>query len=147
MLPLVVEKTWHASPEWVHLCYAFTRSGCRSKSMFERTIGPPPRWVTIKQYASEIEKTANGRRRSTRSQTRRAQEIQPQRRFKADGQINVRKTIARPCEDEAEKASEEKEIAIPKGQRVKMRQFQVPIQRLSEFFRNSRTTLPPAESL
>ncbi len=75
-------------------------------------IGPPPQRVTIKKYASEIEKTANGRGRSTRSQTRGAQEIQPQRRFEADGQIDVGKAIARHCEDEAEKAPEKKEIAV-----------------------------------
>ena len=68
--------------------------------------------MTINKYASEIEKTANGRGRSTRSQTRGAQEIQPQRRFEADGRINVGKAIARHCEDEAEEAPEKKEVAV-----------------------------------
>jgi hypothetical protein len=121
-------------------------NGCRSKSMFQRTTGPRAQWVTIKKYASEIEKTANGGGRGTLSQTRRAQEIQPQRRFEADGRINVRKAIARPCEDEAEEAPEKKEIAIQKSQRVKVERIQVIIRRLSEFSRNSRTTSPPAES-
>jgi len=79
--------------------------------MFQRTIGPLAQWATIKKYASKIEKTANGGGRSTRSQTRGAQEIQPQRRFEADGRINVRKTVARLCEDEAEEAPKEKGIA------------------------------------
>jgi hypothetical protein len=57
------------------------------------------------KYACTIKETTNGRWRRARGETRKAFQVLAQRRFKTNGKIDERKTIARICENEAQKVA------------------------------------------
>jgi hypothetical protein len=62
------------------------------------------------KYARQIKKAADGRRCCVGSQAWKAFEIQPERRFKADGKINVGAAAQRIRPDETKKTTIEKEV-------------------------------------
>jgi hypothetical protein len=59
-------------------------------------------------YACTIKETTNGGWRRARRETRKAFEEIAQRRFKTNGKIDERKTIARVCENKAQEIANEK---------------------------------------
>jgi hypothetical protein len=59
-------------------------------------------------YACTIKETTNGRWRRARRETRKAFEVLAQRRIETNGEIDERKTIARVCENKAQKVAGEK---------------------------------------
>jgi len=71
--------------------------------------------TTIRLYAGEIKKAANGRRRGIGRQARRKVKIQLERRVKTNGEIHVSKATGGFCEDKTEKASNQESLAAIEG--------------------------------
>ncbi len=65
----------------------------------------------IKGYAGKIQEATNGRGRRPGSETRRTQEIQPQRSLETNGKVDVRKAAPRYRQDQAQKAPHEEEVS------------------------------------
>jgi len=59
-------------------------------------------------YACTIKETTNGRWRRARRETRKAFQEIAQRRFKTNGKIDERKTIARVCENKTQEVADKK---------------------------------------
>jgi hypothetical protein len=82
----------------------------RSEIAGDIVIQPKQARAAKYKYARQIKKAADGRRCCVGSQAGKAFEIQPERRFKADGKINVGATAQRIRPDETKKATIEKEV-------------------------------------
>jgi hypothetical protein len=78
-------------------------------------IDPTVQDTTIRLYAGEIKKAANGRRSGIGRQARRKVKIQLERRVKTNGEIHVRKATGGFCEDKTEKAPNQESIAANRG--------------------------------
>jgi len=59
-------------------------------------------------YACKIKETANGCRRGTRGEARKALQVIVERSVAQDGKLNESKPVAEASEDETEKIAEEK---------------------------------------
>jgi hypothetical protein len=95
-------------------------------------IDPSVQDTTIRLYASEIKKAANGRRRGIGRQARRKVKIELERRVKTNGEIHVSKATGGFCEDKTEKTSSQESIAANRG-------INIQVQPLPEFAANKNS--------